>query len=328
MVIRLVLLFFRSISSNFVVEDNAFCQKYVRLNWQFKDDSLSVRELMLNFLEDYIDRLLSKKSIKNADFLKAKISIARIKIHCFRDSSNIIYRCAIAYELAAILSLSPLEVARQIIEFATAIESNFPEKNRQILRIEISPPGWIDFCLDELFLANWLQKFEQVQGTASTPFPYSLLPTPYSLFPIPFPIQYAHARCCSLLRLGERVKLIKLKDREFRRTIWQIQQPSSVPWLDEQNKFQLVHVAETCLIETLLAAIDTIGDRQRNDTFKSALLLSEACLDVWDRCRIFGDAIANMPQLATARLGLIAATQLLLKVLIENSSDTCALVEL
>ncbi|MGL5803829.1 MAG: DALR anticodon-binding domain-containing protein [Xenococcaceae cyanobacterium] len=301
------------------MEDNDFCQKYVRLSWQFPDNSLSVRELIVNFLEDYIDRLLLKKTIENIDFLKVKTSIAKIKIHRLRDNSNIIYRCAIAYQLAPILSLSPLEVARQIIEFATTIESDFSEKDRQILAIEISPSGWIDFCLDELFLANWLQKFEQVQGTAFTP---------YSLVPIPFPIQYAHARCCSLLKLGERVKLIELKDREFRQAVWQIQHPLSLPWLNEKGNFQLLDAAEICLIENLLAAVDAISNRQENEMLKFTLLLGEAFLNFWDSCRIFGDAIANMPQLATARLGLIAATQLVLKVLIENSSDTCALVEL
>jgi hypothetical protein len=318
------------------VKDNAFYQKYVRFTWQFKDNSLSVRESIVDFLENIIHKILLKNSIKNADFLKIKRSIATIKLHCFRDNANIIYRCAIAHQLAPILSSSPLEVARQIIESVTAIESNLSEKARQVLRIKISPPSWIDFCLDELFLANWLQQLSCWQ------LPITNLRVAGQENKI-FPVQYTHARCCSLLKLGERVKLIQLKDREFKQTVWQIQQPSSVPWLDEQNKFQLVHFAETCLIEKLLAAMDTIGDRQRNDTLKSALLLSEACLDVWDNCRIFGDAIAqpvypdrfgtrsaiaNMPQLATARLGLIAATQLLLKVLIENSSDTCALVEL
>jgi arginyl-tRNA synthetase len=308
------------------VDNNNFYKQRDRLNCRFKAEFLSIQKLILNYLEVVINENLLNKLVRNTTYSLKQTSIAQIKLHRFQSNSNIIYRCAIAHQLASIVSLSPLEVAQQLIIPASAIAPNFPEQLARIITIEISPPGWIDFCLDELFLANWLQK---LTNYSTPPLPrYCKGEWRFAPAPTPFHLQYVHARCCSLLRSGEQVKLIQLNDRDFTQAVWQIQKPSPISWLDEKNKFLLVHPVEMYLIEKLLAAMDVICDRQVNETLKPALLLSEALLNFWDNCRIFGDAIATTPQLAQARLALVAATQLLLKILIEEHIGTSALIQM
>jgi hypothetical protein len=54
-----------------------------------------------------------------------------------------------------------------------------------------------------------------------------------------FPVQYAHARCCSLLRLAHWQGLIKLRDLDFNTLNRQLIEPSPIPWLndDQQTPF-------------------------------------------------------------------------------------------
>lgn len=269
-----------------------------------------MRSLIVNCLEKSIDRFF--KQFFSTAVLKNK----EIQLYLFQKNATIIYRCAIAHQLTTILKSSALEIAYQLVENIENEVSSFA--------IEVSSPGWIDFHLSDYCLANWL---EQLSSFELSSFQFSDQNRHLKIDrDCIFILQYAHARCCSLLLLGEQIDLIELKDKQFKQAVWQLSTP--VSWLDKSGKLRSTYPAETYLIERLLAVMDNLGDGESKNIFNPIVLLSEALVAFWDNCRIYGDTSKRMPQLAKARLGLIAATQLLLKISLEELIGISALVEL
>ncbi|NJR14708.1 MAG: hypothetical protein HC785_02705 [Calothrix sp. CSU_2_0] len=142
-----------------------------------------------------------------------------------------------------------------------------------------------------------------------------------------FGVQYAHARCCSLLTLGEREGLIR------------INQHLQIPWLIEdeaggdrvEGKFRLNDLTSWRLIGELVAALDDFADRDRVDMGhwqKTAISISKAFEDFWRSCRIWGEVKIDSPELALTRLGLVLVTQVVLQFLLEDKLGISALREL
>jgi hypothetical protein len=148
-----------------------------------------------------------------------------------------------------------------------------------------------------------------------------------------FEAQYAHARCCSLLRLAHREGMIELAqvDPEIR-PLFRAIAPNPIPWLDSDQKLRLVHPAESSLIFHLLTLLDDLyslsPSRYRVDWEKSARTLSQVFLTFYSQCRIWGEVKTATPQLAQARLGLILATQPLLHLLLQDLLGVPAPLEL
>jgi arginyl-tRNA synthetase len=130
-------------------------------------------------------------------------------------------------------------------------------------------------------------------------------------------MQYAHARCCSLLRLADQEGLIELTNLDFSQPTWHWQQPEPIPYLDG-TRLRLGQPSEQKLIAQLLRVIEAQLDEQPLDTAKLAYHLSQAFLEFERYCRIWGEVKQDHLALAQARLGLIALTQLLLKKLLEK----------
>jgi arginyl-tRNA synthetase len=266
-----------------------------------------MRSLIVNDLEKSIDRVLKQKNST------AVLKNRKIQLYLFQENTSIIYRCAIAHKLTTSLRLSALEIADRLVEKINNHESN--------LIIKISPPGWIDFHLSDRYIANWLEHLSISSFRFSDRSSYLKIDSDRL-----FVVQYAHARCCSLLLLGEQINSIELKDKQFQQAVWQLLTP--VSWLDERGNLRSSHPAETGLIQKLLAMMDELCDRESDKVFKSTVSLSEALLLFWDDCRIYDFTSKHTPQLAKARLGLVAATQLLLKISLEELMGISALVEL
>jgi arginyl-tRNA synthetase len=267
-----------------------------------------MKNLIINDLKKTIDRVLTQKS--STAVLKNK----RIQLHLFRENTSIIYRCAIAHQLTTILNGSALEIADLLVK---NIESN--------LEIKVLPPGWIDFHYRDRHIADWLERLSSFQLSENQQ--TQLLPRAKEVDSDRlFIIQYAHARCCSLLLLGEKINLIELKDKQFTEAVWQISSP--VSWLDEEGNLRSIHPTEIYLIERLFAVMDELCCSESKNLFKQIILLSEALLKLWDDCRIYGDTSKKTPQLAKARLGLVATTQFLLKMFLEQLVGISALIQL
>ncbi|WP_258000153.1 DALR anticodon-binding domain-containing protein, partial [Fischerella thermalis] len=156
-----------------------------------------------------------------------------------------------------------------------------------------------------------------VHRTASSTHP-SHSPSPQS--PLPnhlFPIQYAHARCCSLVRLGEREGLITSE--------------GAIPWLNKQQELHFHHPSELCLLSELVQVVDELECSDSSDSVKwqkLALGLSRVFDDFWRDCQIWGEVKVKSPEIALARLGLVMATQSVLRTLLEEKLGILAVLEL
>jgi arginyl-tRNA synthetase len=247
---------------------------------------------------------------------------------------------------------------------ATAIVSHFSEISQAEFTINFVEPGWIHVRVNPTMLAAWLQSVAsgelehraggrgqgaggrgqgagcrgqgaggRVQGRQGgegsnegiTHYP---LPITHSLFPI----QYAHARCCSLLRMAHREGLITLQPEPDNHPLpWSVIAPAPIPWLNSAAQLHLVHPAENRLIAKLVQVIDDFYCTQSHNKVnweKVALDLSQAFVDLWSACRIWGEVKRDEVNLAQARLGLVMAVESVLRLLLQDCLGVVASKEL
>ncbi|NJO93616.1 MAG: hypothetical protein HC820_03230 [Hydrococcus sp. RM1_1_31] len=233
------------------------------------------------------------------DFTASDITLYRLK-------SQIGYRCAIALQLARQQGLSSLSIAEQLLSGLITVCPDFT--------ILVEESGWIEFRPSDRALAIWLQQISQQINFQRKELLKEIVPNFFNL-------QYTHARCCSLLRLGHREGIIQLNET------LQWKQPYPIPWLDKDNKFRLIHPAEIYLIGEIMEVIDVL-DREKVDWIKLTNQFSEAVLECDRDCQFLGEVKRNYPELSQAKLGLYAIAQLLLQKLLEEKIKVWAPVEL
>ncbi|MEH1867193.1 MAG: DALR anticodon-binding domain-containing protein [Nostoc sp.] len=254
------------------------------------------------------------------------------------------------------------------MELASAIASDLSRTCGDVFSIQIVPPGWIHFELTHLTLATWLQslvvgslgengkqgsreqgvgedegeinsKFKiqnsKLKNFCPLPSASCLLP-PLSQSPMPnslFAVQHAHARCCSLVLLAHREGLIKLREPvpTISPAFWSVISPKPLPWLNCDETLRLNHPGERRLIAELIQVVDNIESPDINGSVKwekVALNLSQAFENFWSNCRIWGEVKVTLPELAQARIGLLMATQSVLRYVLEENLGVFALLEL
>jgi arginyl-tRNA synthetase len=289
----------------------------------------------------------------------AKLTDEAIPLHRLSDDSCILYRSAIALKLAPLWQLNALDLAHQLTVSFPTINQDSASQHCLDFNIEVVSPGWINVRLSDRGLATWLQQMiqsppywqgeEHRRGEAgergrkmndkySNP-----LDVPHqgqlddSLKNVPnlFPVQYAHARCCSLLRLAHGQGLIKLKDLGFNTGSWQLVEPNPIPWLNDDQEAQteqvclrLVHIAERRLITQLLDWQDESHQSSPGRSVKRCSSLSNDFEKFYSSCRIWGEVKTENPKLAQARLGLVGVTQSVLRSLLQDQLGVTAPVEL
>jgi hypothetical protein len=154
---------------------------------------------------------------------------------------------------------------------------------------------------------------------------------------------YAHARCCSLLKLADAEKLVTIT------ASWQLTTPNSSIYvtapqgrLTPESNCIFEHPAEQRLIEVLMEVLDGIyGDNWLLESFgsqskaqivsgsfpphrkspnwhKLTIDLAQSWLEFHRYCQIFGDIKRQNPRLAIARCGLTSISRRYLHVLLEN----------
>ncbi|MFB2770660.1 DALR anticodon-binding domain-containing protein [Pelatocladus sp. BLCC-F211] len=257
-----------------------------------------------------------------------------------RDNNQVFYITGLALQLAKYEKIPPMEIAN-------AIASHLSANSVGVVSIQIVPPGWIHLKLAHPVLADWLQSLTesrwdthlleggeggqnkskvidaQAASRSTKSFPQGRVSQKSKLrtcCPMPnalFPVQYAHVRCCSLLRLGEQEGLITYGD--------------AIPWLNNRQEQRFHHPTELCLISELVKVVDELECSDSGAAVKwekVALALSQAFENFWRDCRIWGEIKANSPELAQARLGLVLATQSVLRRLLEEKLNIFALWEL
>ncbi len=279
-----------------------------------------------------------------------------IPVHRLSDDTAVLYRSAIALKLAPLCKLNTLDIPHHLIGAFPTISQNTTGQICLDFSVEIVAPGWIHFRLSHPSLALWLQQFIQatsqfkgaevvgalqgskinrgdlarLDGTQEQSWVHRLKDAPNL-----FPMQYAHARCCSLLRLAHHQGLIKLRDFDFKTLSGQIIEPNPIPWLNDdpmantgQVSLRLEHPAERRLIAQMLDLQDAITAQDPITGIKLASGLSDAFEKFYSSCRIWGEVKTQTPKLAQARLGLVGVTQVLLRSLLEDQLGIPMPVEL
>ncbi len=279
----------------------------------------------------------------------------KIPLYKDRDESRVLYISGVS------LGLSKSQ-NRKAMELASAIASDLSRTCGDVFSIQIVPPGWIHFELTHSKLATWLQSLAVggAWGIIDTPMPHAQFPMtavapfgetpsplasplgrrphclPNSQFPIPnslFAVQHAHARCCSLVLLAHREGLIKLREPvpNISPAFWSVISPQPLPWLNCDGRLRLNHPGERRLIAELIQVVDNIECPDISGSVKwekVALSLSQAFENFWSNCRIWGEVKITSPELAQVRLGLLMATQSLLRYVLEENLGVFAPLEL
>ncbi|MEG4280002.1 DALR anticodon-binding domain-containing protein [Microcoleus sp. MON1_C1] len=243
-----------------------------------------------------------------------------------KDSARVLYVSAIALKLAKTWQQTPQTIAAELAE--TLEPLCYPD-----FAVKVAPAGIIEMELTDAGLAVWLQRLAQT----NLPLRESRILSPVVCADRLFPIQYSHARCCSLLRMAHRDRIISIAQPDVATApqIWSLASPNPIPWIDEGDRLRLVHPAERSLISQLLTVLDNlyptfdVKNREKPvNYFKLANSLSEAFQIFYSQCRIWGKVKIEQPQLAQSRLGLILATQSLLRFILEELLNALAPLEL
>lgn len=258
-----------------------------------------------------------------------------------RDDKRVLYISGMALWLSKSQNQKPMELAH-------AIASHLSVTCGDVFSIQIVPPGWIHLELTHPSLAVWLQSLavgssegdeesggwkESEMGRVGDGEKY-LIPKEDSKFPNSlFAVQYVHARCCSLVLLAHQEGLIKLKEPvpDTSPAFWSFISSNPIPWLNCDGKLRLNHPDERRLIAELVQVVDSIKCPDISSYLKwqkAALNLSRAFENFWCNCRIWGEVKITSLELAQARLGLLMATQSVLRFLLEEKLGVFAPLEL
>lgn len=245
-----------------------------------------------------------------------------------KERCQIVYGSNVAFIFSKLLNTSVLEVANFLATF-------YPqgELHQKDFAIAIVSSGVIQLQPTELKIASWLQCLPLLPLTlANRPLPQCISPLENNLV---FAIQYAYARCYSLMQLAQKENLIVLTEISANQiksmfpnlsalpqneSILIINRPQLLPWVNYRQQLQFCHQAEYALIIQLVKVVDELccsSQLNLNQWAKTALKLSQAFADFHSHCQIFGQTYAQNPQLAQARLGLILGTYVVLKLLLQ-----------
>lgn len=241
-----------------------------------------------------------------------------------QQQQRVLYVSAIALQLSSVLKLPAMDIAHALAELVCH------QTDGQHFTVQVAPPGWIYLELTESYLAAWLQHLTQAPPELESR-ELERKSNPKSKIELSlFAVQYAHARCCSLLQLAHREELISLKstDSADSSALWLAMTPLPIPWLNEEQKLCLYHWDEWGLIDQLCAILDELycpyPSRQPTNWHKAALSLSQAFQTFYSYCRIWGEVKSQNLPLAQARLGLVLITQSVLRLLLESKLGVVA----
>lgn len=275
---------------------------------------LAIEQLLARQLWAALELYIFDRSLLN------RLKSPRLKR--IQQQQRVLYVSAIALQLSSVLKLPAMDIAHALAELVCH------QTDGQGFTVQVVPPSWIYLELTESYLAAWLQHLTQAPlqlepGEMGRSNPKSKLEL--SLFAV----QYAHARCCSLLQLAHREELISLKPTSAHSSaLWQAVAPLPIPWLNEEQKLCLCHSGEWSLIDRFCAILDELycpyPSRQPPNWHKAALSLSQAFQTFYSYCRIWGEVKSQNLPLAQARLGLVLITQSVLRLLLQSKLGTVA----
>jgi hypothetical protein len=256
------------------------------------------------------------------------------------------YVSTIAHPLAAKFSLTPLQICQigQVCQTSMPLQEVDPA-NRLELCCWYNDAGYLYFQLMPIEIELWLTYLDRLPplDLAAAAGHWHTTGTSGSGLEIAV---YAHARCCSALKLADREKSISIA------TDWRLDPPD---WLQHgRENRQPVDSSgifdcplEIQLIQTLMAVVDAIyihhdrasseiGTKSRDrrssrstpNWSKLTIDLAQSWLNFHRDCRILGEIKLKNPRLAIARCGLTAIVRRYLQILLEGYLGVSAVEEL
>ena len=256
--------------------------------------------------------------------------IEEIPILQARNSKQVLYKSAIALKLASVFQERAIDIATELAKYCGEIVNTETNEKRLNFQVEVVSSGMINVKIEDLSVAKWLNDLSYLPLNCQK---QKLQVAPSETRNL-FPIQYSHARCCSLLRMGEGDRLIYLTPTtsEVYSQFWFIETPQSIPWQKLNGELQFVDNAEYELIAQIAFTLDRIycfsESKKPVNWEKVAETLSLAFQTFYRECRIWGKVKIETPRLAQARLGLVLVTQSVLRFLLEKRFGEKALTEL
>ncbi len=241
------------------------------------------------------------------------------------------YVSTIAHQLAAKSALTPLEICQNldisiptpiVVEKSVQIELNCWYNEASYIYFQLAPKSieiWLNYIHD--LPIERLGETGTSAGTGSLDLAI-----------------YAHARCCSRLKLAAAEKLVRVT------ADWLLDGAPVKNRLRPASNYIFEHPAEHQLIQTLMAVLEVIysdnwqlkcsqvetfnGHRRSPNWTKLTIDLAQSWLEFDRRCQILGEIKHQNPQLAIARCGLTAISRRYLQVLLEDYLSVGAVVEL
>jgi arginyl-tRNA synthetase len=299
----------------------------------------SIKQLLYGYL-------INSLSIDTYKSKKLCIKDEKIPLHKDRDDNRVLYTSSMSLRISKSQN-------RKAMELASAIASDLSGICEGVFSIQVVPPGWIHFELTHSTLATWLQSIvvgslgrkgsggdegvgEMREMRRQEDNEIRQITKADAQCPMPnaqFAVQYAHARCCSLVLLAHREGLIKLRQpvANISPAFWDVISPNPIPWLNCDGILRLNHLDERRLISELIQMVDNIECPDVRGSVKwekVALSLSQAFENFWSNCRIWGEVKITSPELAQARIGLLMATQSVLRYVLEENLGVFAPLEL
>lgn len=282
-------------------------------HWLLFYNFTAVKQLIYGYLEDALSVYTSTGKI-------LRMESRKIPLYKGVDDEKIVYISGAALQLAKFQNLPAIEIARGIAVLMV-------ETSDHLFSVQIFPPGSIHLELTNSILAAWLQNLTFFGLSKIATRRISCHSNSVSLFSV----QYAHARCCGLLRLAHQEGLIKLREEvvDDNTRVKSLLADQSIPWLNSEGKLQLQEKEAFYLLSQLVQIVDDLVDGDDSINWeKAAQKLSQAFESFWCHCRIWGEVKINLPELAQTRLGLLIATQLVLRLVLEAKLGVVAPLEL
>jgi hypothetical protein len=292
---------------------------------------------------------------------KQNTQVRNVSLKRVEDVSRIAYISAIALQQSIHKDVQSVDLANYFIQhlFKAKPEaerfSRLTEIELKSFLVKVIPPGFIWFELSDRGVAAWLQHL-------INPFPHSDYAVERCIATNPpivssvqalsqtendllFATQHIHARCCSLLRLAAEQGLVTIAPSKNSLELGQILS-SPIPWFRElasnsvalspQLGLRLVHPSELALIGQLFSLLDLLcatcelevcgvqsTPPSQKNWLKQLDRFNQAFHTFYRNCRIWEEVKRDLP-LAQVRLGLLAATRIVLQMVLRDALGVAA----
>jgi hypothetical protein len=269
------------------------------------------------------------RGFTDSEFISEIADQKNLQLKKVGKKTQLIYSTAIALKLATQFSVDRRQIGSQILAAISTIRTN-PDREISLqqevwacLRVSLTPAGLIQLEPEDGAIARWLDFLCRHPPLIHSPFALTFSARTQDIFHL----QATHARCCSLLQLAHREGLIVLTQPEQNPLTWQLTQPQSLPWLAAQE-LGLQNEDDQRLIFQLVDAVDRLSftTPKGEAVYQSCRAICQELQQFLRHYPLLGEGKAH--PLIHTRLGLILATQRILRLLLEDVLDIEAPIEM